>query len=112
MMPGRRAHQALPGGGWCYPEPVNPRTNPSPVSDTSEVAAKVQARVLRAMPARRKLSLVEDANRTARRLALAGIGLRFPGASPEERIRLLMDILLGGELAARVYGPPPATRQR
>ena len=53
----------------------------------------------------RKVSLVEDANRTARRLALAGIGLRFPDASPSQRFRLLMDLLLGGELAAKAYGP-------
>ena len=53
----------------------------------------------------RKVSLVEDANRTARCLAMAGIGLRFPGASDEERVRLLMDLVLGQELASRVYGP-------
>lgn len=57
------------------------------------------------MPASRKVGLVEDANRTARRLALAGIGLRFPDASEQERVRRLMDILLGADLAARVYGP-------
>jgi len=75
------------------------------VNDTSDVAAEIQIRLLRAMPASCKVGLVEDANRTARRLALAGIGLRFPEASEEERIRLLMDILLGAELAMRVYGP-------
>jgi len=60
----------------------------------------------------RKISLVEDANRTARRLALAGIELRFPGVSPEERLRLLMDVVLGEELAARLYGPRRATPGR
>jgi hypothetical protein len=64
------------------------------------------------MPACRKVSLVEDANRTARCLALAGVGLRFPGASREERIRLLMDLLLGSELADRVYGPRPTMLER
>ena len=78
------------------------------MNDTSGDAAEVQARVLRAMPASRKIALVEDANRTARRLALAGIGLRFPGASEAERLRMLMDILLGAELAERVYGPKVA----
>lgn len=73
--------------------------------DTSAAAADVQVQVLRAMPASRKIDLVEDANRTARRLALAGIGLRFADASQEERVRLLMDIVLGAELAERVYGP-------
>lgn len=83
-----------------------------PATDTSSEAAAVQIRVLRAMPAWRKLSLVEDANRTARRLALAGIDLRYPGASREERARLLMDLILGPELAARVYGPRPAMSRR
>jgi hypothetical protein len=73
--------------------------------DTSAAAADLQAKVLRAMPASRKVALVEDANRTARQLALAGIALRFPAASPQERVRLLMDIVLGAGLAERVYGP-------
>ena len=75
------------------------------VNDTSADAAEVQTQLLRAMPPRRKIGLVEDANRTARRLALAGIELRHPGASTEQRVRLLMDVMLGDELAARVYGP-------
>ena len=83
-----------------------------PVNDTSDAAAEVQIRLLRAMPASRKVGLVEDANRTARCLALAGIGLRFPEASEEERVRLLMDILLGADLAVRVYGPRTATSGR
>ncbi len=82
------------------------------VSDTSTEAAEVQHRVLRGMAPGRKISLVEDANRTARRLALAGIDLRFPGVSPEQRVRLLMDVVLGEKLAARVYGPRRATPGR
>ena len=74
-------------------------------SDTSPEAAEAQLRVFRAMSPARKIALVEDANRTARRLALAGIELRFPHASESERFRLLMDLILGKELAARVYGP-------
>jgi hypothetical protein len=81
-------------------------------NDTSAEAAEVQRRVLRAMSPARKVSLVEDANRTARSLALAGIGLRFPHASPSERFRLLMDLLLGKDLAAKVYGPPGAATTR
>jgi hypothetical protein len=82
---------------------TNSRTTPA--NDTSPAAANLRIQVLRAMPASRKVALVEDANRTARRLALAGIRLRFPDASETERIRLLMDILLGADLAERVYGP-------
>jgi len=77
----------------------------SSVSDTSAEAAEVQIRLLSRMPPSRKIGLVEDANRTARRLALAGIKLRFPEASTEECVRLLMDVILGDDLAQRVYGP-------
>lgn len=75
------------------------------MNDTSDEALAVQIRVLRAMSPARKIALVEDANRIARRLALAGIALRFPAASQEERYRRLMDIVLGPELAQRIYGP-------
>jgi len=77
----------------------------SGVNDTSVEAAEIQSRLLGAMPPSRKISLVEDANRMARRLALAGIKLRFPAASTEQSVRLLMDLILGDELAAKVYGP-------
>lgn len=86
---------------------LRPATN-----DTSPEAERVRIRVLREMPLRRKIMLVEDANRTARRLALAGIAIRSPQASPEERIRLLMDLVLGEEMAARVYGPNSVPRGR
>jgi len=82
------------------------------VRDTSAEAEDVQHRVLRAMSPARKIGLVEDANRTARRLALAGIAMRFPRATPEQRIRLLMDLVLGEPLAARVYGPRTVERGR
>ena len=82
------------------------------MTDASGAAAEVQLRVLREMPASRKVGLVEDANRTARQLALAGIGLRFPRASTEERARLLMDLVLGKELAVRVYGLRPVMSGR
>jgi len=78
---------------------------PHGLTDTSPDAAKVQIRVLRGMPAWRKVQLVEDAIRTARQLALAGISLRHPKASDAERSRLLLEMLLGASLAADVYGP-------
>jgi hypothetical protein len=87
-------------------------SNAMPARDTSPAAADLQVKVLRAMPASRKVALVEDANRTARRLALAGIALRFPAASAKERVRLLMDIVLGVDLAEQVYGPRAATAER
>lgn len=73
--------------------------------DTSPEAEAVQIEIYRRMPMGRKLELVEEANRTARTLALAGLRIRYPEASPEELHRRLMDLLLGEELAAAVYGP-------
>jgi hypothetical protein len=55
----------------------------------------------------RKIELIEDAIRTSRMLAQAAIELRHPGATPEQRESLLFDLVLGAELAAKVYGPPP-----
>lgn len=77
----------------------------SELTDTSRDAWEVQLRVFRAMSPARKIALVEDAIRTARRLALAGVELRFPHASESERFRLLMDLILGKDLAAQAYGP-------
>jgi hypothetical protein len=76
-----------------------------PLNDTSPDAVEVQLRILRSMPAWRKAQLVEDANHTARLLALAGISQRYPDASETERTRLLLDLVLGESLATEVYGP-------
>jgi hypothetical protein len=75
--------------------------------DTSAEAQKVQDSIFREMSPRRKVELVEEANRTARELALAGIRSRHPGATEEQVFRLLMDLTLGAELAEKVYGPLP-----
>lgn len=73
--------------------------------DTSPDAEAVQIEIYRRMSASRKLELVEEANRTARELALAGLRRRHPEAGPEELFRRLMDLLLGEDLAAKAYGP-------
>jgi hypothetical protein len=44
-------------------------------------------------------------NRAVRDLALAGLRQRHPYETPAQRQRRLADLLLGSELAARVYGP-------
>ena len=58
-------------------------------------------------PAWEKLQRMVELNRSARLLAVAGIRRRYPDASDEEVRRHLADLLLGPELAARVYGPYP-----
>ena len=73
--------------------------------DTTPEAEVVLFGLWREIPAWRKLELMEDLNRMARQLALVGLRERFPKASEEELRRRLASILLGEELATRVYGP-------
>ena len=75
--------------------------------DTSPEAEAVLVRLWRETPAWRKWELMEDLNRTARLLALAGLRRRYPDDSPEQLRRRLADLLLGPELAAKAYGPGP-----
>ena len=74
------------------------------LSDTDPSAELVRARLLREMPPRRKVELVEDANRTSRLLTLAGIRARHPELSVEQQQRMLMALVLGRDLAEQVYG--------
>jgi hypothetical protein len=59
------------------------------------------------MPSWRKMALMAEMGQTVRMLALAGLRQRYPGDTPAQRRRRLADLLLGRELAARAYGPPP-----
>lgn len=72
------------------------------VSDTSDEAAAVQLEIYRRRSPQRKLEIVEDANRTARLLALSGPRYRYPGAAEEELHLRLFHLLLGSELATKV----------
>ncbi len=76
-------------------------------ADTSPEAEALQFRIWAEMPGWRKLELVGEMNKMARELALAGLRQRYPNASESELKRRLMDLTLGPELAARVYGPLP-----
>lgn len=75
--------------------------------DTSPEAEAVLVRLWRETPGWRKWELMEDMNRTARALALAGLRRRHPDAGPEELRRRLADLLLGPELAALAFGLGP-----
>jgi len=77
---------------------------PFVLSDTTPEAEAVQLRLLRAASAWRKLELMAQLNFTARHLALIGLRERHPHADEAELRRRLADLLLGSELAARVYG--------
>jgi hypothetical protein len=74
-------------------------------SDTSPDIERLQVETLRHMPPHRKLALVGEMSQTVRVLALTGLRQRHPDDTPAQRQRRLADLLLGPELAARVYGP-------
>ena len=76
-------------------------------ADTLPDVENIQIERLRHMPSWRKLALTCEMNQTVRVLALAGLRQRHPHDTPAQRQRRLADLLLGQELAARVYGPLP-----
>ena len=73
--------------------------------DTHPEAEKVLIDLLRQAPAWRKLRMVGEMNAAVRQLALSGLRSRYPDDPPERLRRRLADLLLGPELALKVYGP-------
>ena len=73
--------------------------------DTRPEAEQVLIELLRRAPVTRKLEMLGQMNAGARILALQGVRARHPGATEAQLQRLLADLLLGSELAARAYGP-------
>jgi hypothetical protein len=78
-----------------------------PLSDTSRDIVSAQLQRYREMSVERKLELVEDANATARILALTGLAARHPAASERELHLRLFHLLHGTELATKAWGPLP-----
>jgi hypothetical protein len=76
-------------------------------ADTPPHIERIQIERLRQMPAWRKLALVGEMNQAVCDLALAGLRQRHPNDTTVQRHRRLAGLLLGAELAARVYGPAP-----
>jgi hypothetical protein len=74
------------------------------MADTDGASVRLLAAIYRDMPAWRKVELVVDANRTARRLAMAGLRLRHPGESAQRLRRRLRGLELGEALATEAYG--------
>ena len=68
--------------------------------------------LLRQAPPWRKLHMVGQLNQTVRTLALSGLRQRHPQAAPQELRRRLADLLLGPDLAVRVYGPLPEQKRQ
>lgn len=78
--------------------------HPTLSPDTTPEAEAVQLRIFREMPPWEKAKLIEDAIQTSYTLAIAGLRHRHPNADDDEIRRRLMDVMLGEELAERVYG--------
>lgn len=81
---------------------------PTLALDTTPEAEAVRFEILRKLPAHEKLAQVEAAIQTARTLALTGLSKRYPEATEGELQRRLFGLLLGEELATKVYGPLPS----
>ena len=86
-----RARTTDPWGPWPMDDLSRLPTWRQMNRDTTPEAEAVLVRLWRETPAWRKWELMEDLNRAARELALAGLRRRHPDAGPE--------------LAAEVYGP-------
>jgi hypothetical protein len=73
--------------------------------DTDPRMEALQIELLRNASPWRKLEMVGQMNAAVRMLALCGLKTRYPDDSPENLYRRLADILLGEDLAKKVYGP-------
>jgi len=78
---------------------------PTLSADTSPETERMLLQLMRETPPWRKMELMDQLNAMAREFALAGLRQRHPTASEQELRRRLADLLLGPELAAKVYGP-------
>ena len=77
------------------------------LSDTKPDAEHVWLDLMRRASPEKKLYMVGQMNEAIRALALEGLRARHPSATPDELRRRLADLVLGPELAAKVYGPIP-----
>ncbi|HET9589914.1 MAG TPA: hypothetical protein VFO91_14105 [Anaerolineales bacterium] len=73
-------------------------------SDTHPKVEALQIELWRQASPTRKMHMLAQLNASARMLALAGLRSRYPNATETELRRRLADLLLGEELARKVYG--------
>lgn len=72
-------------------------------SDTHPKIEQMQIEFIRRMPSWKKFSIVDGLNQAVKTLAITGIKQRNPNATPEQIHRMLADLMLGEELARKVY---------
>ena len=75
--------------------------------DTNPNAEAVLIRLLRETPSWRKLEMVDQLNQSVKLLVLMGLRQRYPLDNEDQLRRRLANLLLGEEMAAKVYGPVP-----
>jgi hypothetical protein len=73
-------------------------------SDTAPKVEALQIELWRQASLTRKMHMLAQLNASARTLALAGLRSRYPNATEMELRRRLADLVLGEELARKVYG--------
>jgi hypothetical protein len=73
-------------------------------SDTHPKMEALQIQLLRQASPTRKMEMLAQLNASARTLALMGLRSRYPQAGEAELRRRLASLLLGEELARKVYG--------
>ena len=76
-----------------------------PLSDTHPDIERLHLALMRNAPSWRKAEMVGQMFETMKQLALSGLRQRYPLADETELRRRLADLLLGPELACKVYGP-------
>jgi hypothetical protein len=73
-------------------------------SDTDPKIEQMQIELWRQASPTRKMHMLAQLNASVRILALAGLHSRYPNATETELRRRLADLVLGEELARKVYG--------
>jgi hypothetical protein len=73
-------------------------------SDTHPKMEALQIELWRQASPTRKMHMLAQLNASAHTIALAGLRSRHPHASQAELRRRLADLLLGEELARKIYG--------
>lgn len=72
-------------------------------SDTDPKLEEFHLQLMRRMPAWKKLAVVDNLNQIVRAFAISGIKQRHPDATPARVHRKLAGLMLGEELAQKVY---------
>ncbi|HLO14954.1 MAG TPA: hypothetical protein VK206_08995 [Anaerolineales bacterium] len=72
-------------------------------SDTHPKMEQIQIEFIRRMPTWKKMGIVDGLNETVKTLAITGIKQRNPDATSEQVHRMLAELMLGSELARKVY---------